>query len=88
MYHGGQEAAEGHSGPGDVCRWKDLFCWGGDWAGAKAEEELWGHEDRLRMEQGALRRPPEGQLGACMEGTLSIRQGDTGGERGLGLNNV
>ena len=40
------------------------------------------------MEQGALRRPPEGQLGACMEGTLSIRQGDTGGARGLGLNNV
>ena len=43
----------------------------------------WGHEDRL-----ALRWPPEWYLGSCMEGTQSVRQGDTGGGRGLGLNHV
>ena len=40
------------------------------------------------MEQGALRWPSGWQLGSCMEGTLSVRQGDTGGGRGLGLNHV
>lgn len=54
--------------------------------GQRQRRSYWGHEDRLRMEQGALRGPQEGQLGACMEGTLSVRQGDTGGREGLGHN--
>lgn len=62
---------------GDVYRRK------GHPAGVEPESSYWGHEDRL-----ALRWPPEWYLGSCMEGTLSVRQGDTGVRKGFGLNHV